>query len=423
MPGTTFGFSYTCTNGATGTFSIADGESFSTAAPIPAFTTCTITETGQPPVGAAYGWDPVEFTVSVDATTAGNSVTFTIPTDPAGAQVNVTNPITPRLGAVRVAKVVTGVTAGLSPTAPPFTITLDCGPSRVYQLDVPAGGSAIQADIPVGSVCTATETAPSGGLVDASFAWGDPTIVPAAVTVTGPTPVDVQVQNPIVRVTAPVQLVKTYTGPQGVIDPARTYPVTWSCTYGGAVVAGGTVAIVADPTGITVADAVPLTSVCTATEGAARDPLARPGVPLGGPGHHRDDGDHPGPEHDDGRQHPDARQRHGARAQAGDRRDRGLREPRHRRPGLHAARQLHRAGGSRDPPPVRRRHDRRRRRGADHRQHRVDVLRVRGHPEPGPAARRLVRVGRRPSSRRPATSPSPGTSRCRCSWPRTRSCA
>ena len=38
--------------------------SFSTAAPIPAFTTCTVTETSQPPVSAAYGWDPVEFTVS-----------------------------------------------------------------------------------------------------------------------------------------------------------------------------------------------------------------------------------------------------------------------------------------------------------------------------------------------------------------------
>ena len=35
-----------------------------------------------------------------------------------------------------------------------------------------------------------------------------------------------RISNPIVRVTAPVHLVKTYTGPQGVIDPARTYPVT-----------------------------------------------------------------------------------------------------------------------------------------------------------------------------------------------------
>ena len=203
-------------------------------------------------------------------------MTFTIPTDPAGAQVNATNPITPRLGAVRVAKVVTGLTAGLAPGAPPFTITLDCGPSRVYQLDVSAGGSAVQADIPVGSVCTAAETAPTGGLVDASFAWGDPTFVPATVTVTGPTPVDVQVQNPIVRVTAPVQLVKTYTGPQGVIDPACTYPVTWSCTYGGAQVAGGSVDIVADPTGTTVADAVPLTAVCSATEGALGTPSPDP---------------------------------------------------------------------------------------------------------------------------------------------------
>src|SRR4029079_9215822 len=51
---------------------------------------------------------------------------------------------------------------------------------------------------------------------------------------------------------------------------------TWSCTYGGAQVAGGSVDIVADPTGITVADAVPLTAACSATEGALGTPSPDP---------------------------------------------------------------------------------------------------------------------------------------------------
>ena len=57
------------------------------------------------------------------------------------------------------------------------------------------------------------------------------------------------------------------------------------------------------------------------------------------------------------------------------------------------------------------RHDRRRWRGRRRaRQHRVDLLRRRGHPEPGPAARRVVRLGRaRP--RPPGTSADAGRSR------------
>ena len=73
--------------------------------------------------------------------------------------------------------------------------------------------------------------------------------------------------NPIVRVTAPVRLVKTFDGAAGHVDPARTYPITWSCTYGGAVVAGGTVAVVADPGGRHARSDVPVTSACNGHRG------------------------------------------------------------------------------------------------------------------------------------------------------------
>ena len=59
----------------------------------------------------------------------------------------------------------------------------------------------------------------------------------ATATVVLDTPSTITVINEIVRVTAPVHLVKTYSGPQDVIDPDRTYPIQWSCTYGTVVVA------------------------------------------------------------------------------------------------------------------------------------------------------------------------------------------
>ena len=82
-------------------------------------------------------------------------------------------------------KTVTGETDGLAPDAPPFTVNLTCGrPGLTYQLAVPADGSATQPGIPIGSACTASESSPSGGLVDASFDWGPPVYDPDRPTVT-----------------------------------------------------------------------------------------------------------------------------------------------------------------------------------------------------------------------------------------------
>ena len=190
-----------------------------------------------------------------------------------------------------VTKTVTGETAGLAPDAPPFHVHLDCGDGGIFELDVPADGSATQGNIPAGSECTATEAEPTGGLVDDSYAWGETTYTTQPVTVVVGETATIGITNPIVRVTAPVRLVKTYTGPQGVVDPIpedRTYPVTWTCTYGGEVVAGPTLEnIVADPNGIVVADAVPINSVCTAIEGDLGMPSDDPAFRWLEPGHHR----------------------------------------------------------------------------------------------------------------------------------------
>ena len=274
--GGAFTFSVTCTPGGTSTVALADGQS-QQFGPYPTNTSCTITETGKPTTPPAYGWDPVQFIINgVPTGTASATVRITNPDTI--EQVTATNPITPRTSSVRVTKTVTGETAGLVADTT-FPITLDCGPGNAYQLDVPAGGGATQDGIPVGSDCTATETTqPAGGLQDASYTWGTPTYEPAngKVTVTAGETATVAVTNPIVRVTAPVQLVKTFSGPQGIVDPDRPYPISWSCSYAGAVVASGDENITADPNGVTVADAVPITSTCTATEGDLGSPSADP---------------------------------------------------------------------------------------------------------------------------------------------------
>ena len=265
-PGTTFEFTVDCPGVLQQSVDLADGQSYVPTTPIPVARTCTITEGAKPPTPPAYGWDPVTFTVDGQPAGSGNSVTFSIVDAP--VQVVATNPITPRTSSLRVTKSVSGQTAGFV-AGTTFAVTLSCGPGLVHQLDVPVGAAGVtQADIPVGSSCSVSESLPDHGLVDASYAWGVPTFTPAStVTVVLGSTATVAIDNPIVRVTQPLTLVKSFSGAQGVVDPARTYPVTWSCTYRGAQVAGGTVNITADPSGVEVAAAVPLTSECTATEG------------------------------------------------------------------------------------------------------------------------------------------------------------
>ena len=210
--------------------------------------------------------------------TGGDSVTFETTDENVPVQVNAVNPITPRYGSVQVTKTVTGETAGLVDDAT-FQITLNCGPGRVYQLTLADGGSVTQGQLPAGSSCTAVEAPPDQNqLIDESFAWDPPVYDPtdATVNVVVDQTAPISVQNPIRRVFAPVRLVKTLTGEQGVVDPARMYPITWSCTYGGAQVAGGTDDVTANPTGVEVADDVPVTALCTATEGDLGPPSTDP---------------------------------------------------------------------------------------------------------------------------------------------------
>lgn len=273
-----FTFTVNCSNGLNTTVTLKDGESWTPAQAVPVDTQCAITESAaRPDTDPAFGWDPVEW--SVDRVRAnGSSVTFTITEANVPVQVNAINPITPRFGSVQLTKQVTGETSGLIPGAS-FAMTLNCGPGQLFRIPLANGGSFTQGGIRAGSSCTAVEAPPSQDqLVDASFAWGTPTYDPgnATVTIAVDTSRTIAVTNPIVRVSAPVRLVKTLSGPQGVVPANRTYPVTWSCTYGGNQIAGDTLDLTADPAGVVLPDEVPLTAECTASEGTLAPPSADP---------------------------------------------------------------------------------------------------------------------------------------------------
>ncbi|MET0863419.1 MAG: DUF5979 domain-containing protein, partial [Nakamurella sp.] len=279
-PGDSFGFDISCTDGQNFAINLADDESFEAPA-IPALTECTVTELTKPTTPPAYGWDPVQFFVNAQPPAPGDapgSVTFQVPASGDPIQIIAANPITPRLGAVQVTKLVTGETAGLA-GEPEFSVTINCGPGGSYQVSVPADGTVTQDGIPLGSICSATETnLPADAFVDPSYGWSSPTYSePVTVNAAG-TDNTLTVSNPIIRITAPLTVVKTLSGAQGVVDPDRTYPVNWSCSYGpdSEIIAEGDIDIVADPGGVVVDPAVPITSECTATEGDLGAPSVDP---------------------------------------------------------------------------------------------------------------------------------------------------
>ena len=195
-----------------------------------------------PPTSPAFGWDPVEFTVNGVPAGSGNVGDVRDP-DRRRRRSRSTSSTRSRRGWVdhdreaghrRDRRAGPGSSTVLRharlraradlrswtcrPTAvPPRTTSRSARSARPSSQRRPAGSSMPPTPGRHRRTCRPTRPSPSSST----------------------TPSTISVVNEIVRVTAPVHLVKTYSGPQDVIDPARTYPVHWSCTYDGAVVAEG----------------------------------------------------------------------------------------------------------------------------------------------------------------------------------------
>ena len=148
-----------------------------------------------------------------------------------------------------------------------FELIASCTNGATTRSTLGVGETGSTPDIPVGTSCTVTETGPAGGLIDSSFAWG-PTPAPQTVTITASGQVvAVTMTNTVVRVTGTLTITKAPITPGGVVDPARTFSIDFSCVYGEDPPVTGTVTLTAGATAST--PPLFLGSRCTVTEDPA----------------------------------------------------------------------------------------------------------------------------------------------------------
>lgn len=267
-----FGFTWECTmtgwDGATGTFTLTPNTTWGGPdVEIPAGASCTVTETSTATPNTSYTWDGVTWTGG-SGTQSGQGYTFTIPQpddgeNPATVAVNAENNVSKKYGSVQISKT-TG--EGYDGKAD-FTVNLACTTGTLSTV-VTGGSTATVSNIPLGDTCTVTEAAPTGGLVDGSYAWDTDniTITPASFTITSSGQVvKVAIHNPTERVYGGVKVTKELIDPDGAVG-VTSYSGTWSCTYGSDAPVTGTWELAAGQTSALLADNILIGSDCTATE-------------------------------------------------------------------------------------------------------------------------------------------------------------
>ena len=282
VPGSTFPFTWQCTgegwDGASGQFNLAAGQTWTPEGiEIPADATCTITEGADPVPSVSHTWDGVTWTgANVTVTQEGRAASFTVPA--AGGDVptlTATNALSKKFGSVQFGKALTGATDGYVGGA--FTVNLACGDFGNFSTTVTPDGVGSIDNVPLGATCEVSESSERPALKDASYAWGSVTIDKPTVTISAPLQVvNVLVTNDITRVYGSVQVSKTLTAPDGIVDPAREYSGTWSCQYLSDPAVTGTWTIPAGQTTAVLSDEILVGSVCTATENALSKPSTDP---------------------------------------------------------------------------------------------------------------------------------------------------
>ena len=141
--GSTFEFSYTCTDGTEGTLTVTGAATSEKSKKIKAGSTCTVTENGAKAAQGGY------------TLTAPDAQTVTIAKDQT-AQVTMTNTYARDMGTFSVTKSVTGAEVGDKE----FTFSYTCDNNAKDTLKVKADGAAVSGpQLPVGTKCTITEDA------------------------------------------------------------------------------------------------------------------------------------------------------------------------------------------------------------------------------------------------------------------------
>lgn len=271
--GAVFSVQWSCA-GSGGTVLLADGGATTVA--VPANSLCSVTETAPSDtlLAPSHDWGPARYTGLTDGTVS-------IPPNQT-ATVGVENPTVPVYGRVAVEKLLTPATLSTGVRAGAlFTVQVSCtapaeGQTTPYAatLALPVGASQTTPNLPVGTSCTLTESAPTPALlVDDSYRWG-PT--PGAQTVTVDTKdgvVTATVTNTLQRAYGTLGIVKAVDNPFGTLPADQTgatvFSGTWTCQYADQTPLTGTwsrtgpgAASLTGPT-----DQILLGSTCAMTEG------------------------------------------------------------------------------------------------------------------------------------------------------------
>jgi LPXTG-motif cell wall-anchored protein len=199
--GSSFTVSYSCTNGASGSLTLQDGQTDSVAN-LPVGTQCTLSEISKPATsGPSYVWGTESWSPSNVVTVAAATV----------AKATLTNPLEQIRGGFSVTKQVTGVTAGYVPGST-FTVAYDCDNGTSGSFTVADGTTGQVSGLPTGTECTLSEVskpATSGP----SYAYGPEVFSPSnVVTIGEDTVTQVTLTNPIERLLGAIEVTKSISG-------------------------------------------------------------------------------------------------------------------------------------------------------------------------------------------------------------------
>lgn len=279
--GAPFEVTYNCGSGATAVQLAANGSS---TVSVPANTVCTVAETAPAAnlLDPAYEWG--------SPTYAGLTNGSVLVAANGTATVTVTNPTVPVFGTVTVTKAITptdfsaAVASGTT-----FAVSVSCdapaqGDKTNYTdtFKLAINGSGTTPNLPVGTSCTVSETAPTGsdGLIDPSYVWGAGPKDQKVTVGQKDTTVTATVTNVIQRAYGSLAITKAVTASGAVDGAGTTFSGTFSCQYGNDKPVSGT--WIREGAGAATLAGLPaegllIGSVCNATENPPSPAAPQPG--------------------------------------------------------------------------------------------------------------------------------------------------
>lgn len=245
-----FPVTYSCTlaGGAalSGTLQV-DKDGTATSGPIPSGYSCVLSENLTALAGdfadGSYEW-------------LGSSGSFepsgpiTIGANGSNVKVTLSNNYERKYGQLVISKKVVGPAGAFANTDMDFKGSYTCnGVSRDFSVKAGASFTSPANTIPAGSSCVVNETAPSGGLLNASYQWSAASYAPGNATVTVPKngSATVAITNTIVQNSGKFAVTKTVSGPandNGYTGAStREFTVNYVCTIANGADITGTLSV------------------------------------------------------------------------------------------------------------------------------------------------------------------------------------